>query len=48
MVSKTSQWCLFIAIAACAASSAGVQTPLAIHIHSEHAMFQILAGHGRH
>jgi copper transport protein len=46
MVSKTSQWCLLIAIAASAASSGGAQTPLAIHIHSEHAMFQILVSPG--
>jgi copper transport protein len=46
MVSRTSQGCLFIAIAACSASLAGAQTELAIHIHSEHAMFQILVSPG--
>jgi copper transport protein len=36
---------LLIAIATLAASPARAQAPLTLHIHSEHAMFQVLISH---
>jgi copper transport protein len=47
MMSKVSHWCLLVAIVALGASPAGAQAPLAIHIHSEQAMFQVLVSPGK-
>jgi copper transport protein len=46
MIARTSRWRLLIAIATLAASPARAQAPLALHIHSEHAMFQVLISPG--
>jgi copper transport protein len=46
-MSKASRWRFLIAVAACAASSAGAQGPLAIHIHGDNAMFQVLVSPGK-
>jgi len=45
-VSKASLQRWLVAIATFAASMAGAQTPLAVHIHSDRAMFQVLISPG--
>jgi len=45
-MSKPSRWGLPIVLAIFAALPAMAQTPLAIHIHSEQAMFQVLISPG--
>jgi copper transport protein len=46
MIARTSHWPLVVAIATLAASAARAQAPLALHIHSERAMFQVLISPG--
>jgi copper transport protein len=46
MMAKADRAWFLVAIVTLAASSAGAQAPLAIHIHSEHAMFQVLVSPG--
>ena len=45
-MSKPGRWGFPIALAMFAALPAAAQTPLAIHIHSEQAMFQVLISPG--
>jgi copper transport protein len=44
---KASRWRFLIAVATFAASTAGAQAPLAIHIHGDNAMFQVLVSPGK-
>ena len=43
---RTGQWCFVVALATLAAFPWAAATPLAIHIHSERAMFQVLISPG--